>query len=72
MNTITMNDINTTIQDAELEIDVEGNSVFLYREVDGDGDITLFEEDFEQCTIAEVEWLLKVLNERLKELTASE
>ena len=72
LNTITMNEINAAIQDAEVEIDVEGTSVYLYRDVDGDADITLHEEDFEQCSLEEIEWLMRVLNERLKELTASE
>jgi len=70
-DTITLYDIEAALTEAEVEIDVEGDSIVCYKDATGQGEITLNAKDFDQCDHDDIQWLLKVLNEKLKELSAS-
>ena len=69
---VTLYDVEVEISDAEIEVEVECDSVTVYKDASGQAEITLTEETFDQCDRDDIEWLLKVLDAKLKELSESD
>ena len=69
---VTLHDVEVEISDAEIEVEVECDSVTVYKDASGQAEVTLTEETLDQCDRDDIEWLLKVLNEKLKELSESD
>ena len=69
---ITLYNVEAEISDAEFEVEVECDSVTVYKDATGEAEVTLTKETFDQCDRDDIEWLLKVLDAKLKELSESE
>ena len=69
---ITLYNVEVEISDAEIEVEVECDSVTVYKDASGEAEVTLTEDNFDQCDRDDIEWLLKVLNAKLKELLESD
>jgi len=71
-NSITLYNVDAEISDAEIEVEVEYDSVTVYKDASGEAEVTLTEETFDQCDRDDIVWLQKVLDAKLKELSESD
>jgi len=69
---ITLYNVEAEISDAEIEVEVECDSITVYKDASGEAEVTLTEDSFDQCDLDDIKWLQNIVDKKLFELSESD